>query len=245
MRLLICTNEPILAKGLECVLENSGFQLRFVTERRRELLSAIASSMPDVVLFDCQREQNFCTLVELRKAFPSCNVVLWARELSVEVSYQAMRLGIRGIVRTTEGAELLIECLRCVARGDCWFDHQARSQFFDARLVNLTPREMELVILVSQGLKNKEVATTLSISEATVRVYLSALFRKLALKDRYELAIYGIKNVLAGVLSNEHGAARQYLNDPSSRRFLVERKTETVAPALKTNKPSALTPRAS
>ena len=56
----------------------------------------------------------------------------------------------------------------------------------------------QLVSLLSQGLKNKEIATTLMISEGTVKVYLSRLFQKVGVKDRFELALFGLKNLTTG-----------------------------------------------
>src|SRR5450432_2214071 len=61
-----------------------------------------------------------------------------------------------------------------------------------------TRSEGQLVTLLAQGLKNKEIATALNISEGTVKVYLSRLFQKLGVKDRFELALYGLKNLAPG-----------------------------------------------
>jgi DNA-binding CsgD family transcriptional regulator len=63
--------------------------------------------------------------------------------------------------------------------------------------VALTRREGQLISLLSQGLKNKEIATALNISEGTVKVYLSRLFQKVGVKDRFELALFGLKNLTA------------------------------------------------
>jgi DNA-binding CsgD family transcriptional regulator len=70
-----------------------------------------------------------------------------------------------------------------------------------ARRYSLTRREGQLVTLLAQGLKNKEIATSLNISEGTVKVYLSRLFQKLGVKDRFELALYGLKNLAPGASS--------------------------------------------
>jgi DNA-binding CsgD family transcriptional regulator len=72
----------------------------------------------------------------------------------------------------------------------------------------LTPREGQLVSLVADGLKNKEIAEELCISEGTVRVYMSTLFRKLGVKDRYELALYGLKN-MAGRHTIQRDASKE------------------------------------
>ena len=67
-----------------------------------------------------------------------------------------------------------------------------------ARSYSLTPRQGQLVALLTQGLKNKEIASKLNISEGTVKVYMSRMFQKLGVKDRLELALYGLKNLTPG-----------------------------------------------
>jgi DNA-binding NarL/FixJ family response regulator len=109
-----------------------------------------------------------------------------------------MGLGVRGIVRKTLPAETLIECLRKVHQGELWFEKSLTDSMLSARKVTLTRREGQLVTLLSQGLKNKEIATVLCVSENTVKVYLSRLFQKVGVKDRFELALYGLRNVAAG-----------------------------------------------
>ena len=61
----------------------------------------------------------------------------------------------------------------------------------------LSRREGQLITLLSQGLKNKEIAFTLKITEGTVKVYLSHLFQKVGVKDRFELAVFGLNNLTA------------------------------------------------
>ncbi len=85
-----------------------------------------------------------------------------------------------------------------------WFEKALTDSIMSARRYSLTRREGQLVSLLSQGLKNKEIATALTISEGTVKVYLSRLFQKLGVKDRFELALYGLKNLTPGGGSMEH-----------------------------------------
>jgi two-component system response regulator DesR len=99
-----------------------------------------------------------------------------------------MGLGVRGILRKTLPTELQVKCLQKVQAGELWFEKALTDSFLCARRVALTQREGQLVSLLSQGLKNKEIATTLMISEGTVKVYLSRLFQKVGVKDRFELA---------------------------------------------------------
>ena len=121
--------------------------------------------------------------------------MLWVNSISTELAFQAMGLGVRGILRKTLPTDLQVKCLQKVQAGELWFEKALTDSFLCARRVALTQREGQLVSLLSQGLKNKEIATTLMISEGTVKVYLSRLFQKVGVKDRFELALFGLKNL--------------------------------------------------
>jgi DNA-binding NarL/FixJ family response regulator len=124
--------------------------------------------------------------------------VLWVHSISTELALQAMALGVRGILRKTLPSDLLIKCLQRVNEGEFWFEKALTDSFLSAKRIALTKREGQLVSLLSQGLKNKEIASMLLISEGTVKVYLSRLFQKVGVKDRFELALYGLKNLTTG-----------------------------------------------
>jgi DNA-binding CsgD family transcriptional regulator len=97
--------------------------------------------------------------------------------------------------------------------------------------VVLTPRETQLVTLVAQGLRNKEIAGTLGLTEGTVKVYLTRIFRKLDLDDRLELALYGLKNFFAGATGEDQsgGNARAEITCP---RSLPRRQRDPATPIL-------------
>jgi DNA-binding NarL/FixJ family response regulator len=227
-RVTLFSDEPILAVGLASVLSPLvGIELGGTYRDLDTLLDAIHAREPDVLLIDFKPEENFAVLLEIRNRVPGCKILLWVHSISMEVAYHAMRLGVRGILRRTVDLELLLKCLQKVALGEYWFEKELAIGFMQAKPINLTPRESQLVALVSEGLKNKEIATALAISESTVRIYCSALFRKLGIKDRYELAIYGMKNmshrqhaVSEGLES--HGEAPETgVKAPQNLRFLV------------------------
>jgi DNA-binding CsgD family transcriptional regulator len=124
-----------------------------------------------------------------------------------------------------------VKCLQKVQAGELWFEKALTDSFLCARRVALTQREGQLVSLLSQGLKNKEIATTLMISEGTVKVYLSRLFQKVGVKDRFELALFGLKNLTTGQIpvgDKGHRASAM----PGLRSLVLERPAERVeAPA--------------
>lgn len=217
-RVLLFTDEPVLATGFVAVVSSvAGFDCASVCSAAAELSEAVASARPDVLLVDLTPEVTFGILTQLQREVPGCRIVLWVRTISTELAYQAMELGVRGVLRKTLSPELLIKCLAKVCDGELWFDKNLTASFLSAKMVALTRRESQLVALLSQGLKNKEIAATLQISEGTVKVYLSRLFQKVGVKDRFELALYGLRNLqnMAGELTGE--PAQQSKSTGSSR----------------------------
>jgi DNA-binding NarL/FixJ family response regulator len=199
-RILLCSDEPILAEGLTKILSpENGMQLCSCCSKVEDLAGHLGLHQPDLLLIDLTNDVTFAVLSGLHGIACQAKIVLWVHTISVELALQAMSLGIRGILRKTLPVETLLRCLARVRDGELWFDKALTDSIMGARRYSLTRREGQLVALLSQGLKNKEVATALNISEGTVKVYLSRLFQKLGVKDRFELALYGLKNLAPGV----------------------------------------------
>jgi two-component system, NarL family, nitrate/nitrite response regulator NarL len=195
-RIVLCSDEPILAKGLESVLRQvEGFELLPSSRTLAGLMDQMEVDPPDLILIDLTAEVTFAALSDLKRVMGACKIVLWVNAISTEMAFQAMGLGIKGILRKTLPAELQVKCLQKVWAGELWFEKALTDLFLSARRVVLTPRESQLMSLISRGLKNKEIATALMIEEGTVKVYLSRLFQKVGVKDRFELALYGLKNM--------------------------------------------------
>jgi DNA-binding NarL/FixJ family response regulator len=239
---LLCSDEPVLAEGLAQILANAdGLDLCAYCPNLEDLPAQVDLHKPDVLVVDLNNEINFGVLVRLQEAPFKSKIVLWAYTLSTELALQAVSLGIRGILRKTLPPETLIRCLTKVNAGEMWFDKALTDSLATARRYSLTRREGQLVTLLCQGMKNKEIATALTISEGTVKVYLSRLFQKLNVKDRFELALFGLKNMTPGpgVSAPESTSALPR----SLRSFFVERvpPQSEMRPAQSTNsyRPSA------
>jgi two-component system nitrate/nitrite response regulator NarL len=197
------TDEPVVAAGFEAVLSSvPEFRIVCVCRTVSELAEAVPRAKADLLLMDLTGNLTFEVLTQLRRDLPECGIVLWVRDILPALAHQAIQLGVRGILRKSLPCELLLKCLRNVHAGELWLDKALTADLLTARMVPLTRREGQLVRLLSQGLKNKEIASVLSISEGTVKVYLSRLFQKVGARDRFELALYGLRN-----MSNLHGSA--------------------------------------
>jgi DNA-binding NarL/FixJ family response regulator len=193
---LLCSDEPILAEGLARILSSTEtFSLKSYCSRLEDLRSEMELCQPDLLLVDLTAGITFDVLNGLHAVASHTRIILWVHSISTELALQSMSLGVRGILRKTLPVETLIRCLTRVMEGELWFEKALTDSIMSARRYSLTRREGQLVSLLAQGLKNKEIATALNISEGTVKVYLSRLFQKLGVKDRFELALYGLKNL--------------------------------------------------
>ena len=190
---------PIVAEGLQAVA-GGGFEIVAVCAAVSDLRNAIALTEPQLVLLDFTAEFAVGILGELESLLLSRRVVLLVYELSREMAFQAISQGVRGILRSTQDPETMLRCLERIHQGETWFENAVPEETLDTRRASLTGRETQLVRLLGMGLKNREIAETLAITEGTVKVYLSRLFQKLGVKDRFELALYGMKNPAAGAV---------------------------------------------
>ncbi|HXJ40860.1 MAG TPA: response regulator transcription factor [Bryobacteraceae bacterium] len=206
---LLCTAEPVLAEGLSKVFESrqpqpdQDLQMVGWCAGPDPLRAEMEKHRPDLLLADLTAAVNFSVLSSLHELAGETKIILWVHDISTELALQSMSLGIRGILRKSLPLESLYRCLLRVHEGELWFEKALTDSLMTARRYSLTRREGQLVALLSQGLKNKEIATALSISEGTVKVYLSRLFQKLGVKDRFELALYGLKNLSSGMHTPE------------------------------------------
>ena len=111
-----------------------------------------------------------------------------------------------------------------VAAGELWYERQITDGLFRAKKITLTNREIQLLQLVSQGLSNKEISSVLGLTEGSVKVYLSKLFKKTRVKDRFELGLYGLRQFNTGLLPLKEAASgenRWNRDDGEWARYLV------------------------
>jgi DNA-binding NarL/FixJ family response regulator len=195
---VVFTEQPVLAKGVATTLASAqGLDVVAFCYNLNQLVDTAGSHQPDLMLVDVTAAVTIPVLLELRRKAPAARIVLWVQTIPPELAYQTMRIGVRGILRKTVTADVLVRCLQKVASGEFWVEEVLTAEFNETQTVRLSRRQSELLRLVSQGFKNKEIAGQLGISEGSVRVYLSKLFRKVGAKDRFELALFGMKNIIS------------------------------------------------
>ncbi len=185
-----------MGRGLAEVLrERPEFRLVECCESLPAALASIRTSCPALVLVYLTSRISLCDVRALRNAAEGAQIVLWGEGLTGEFAFQALQLGIRGILASNIQVDGLLEALDNVNRGVLCFERELMDSVLAQTRVALTRRQGQIVSLVAQGFKNKEIATAMGITEGTVKVYLYKLFRKLGMNDRLDMALYGLKNL--------------------------------------------------
>ena len=199
IRIALYTEQPFVARGLaEVLARQEDLQFASCADTRESAVACVRSTRTDILLVHPIARISLEELRALRSADNRCQIILWGQELGGEFGFQAMQLGVRGIVPANIAIDALMTTLRNVHRGVLCFDHSLVESVLTHPPVTLSPREGQLVSLVAQGLKNKEIAFQLGITEGTVKGYLHKLFKKLGMNDRLDMALFGLKNLFGG-----------------------------------------------
>jgi len=191
-KIFLVSDQPVLLSGFEHVLINNQFEISGSCSAGAFATELAAALTPDVLLLDITAGLTFADLSTLHAQIPDCPVVLWADALPLELMFKTLEYGVRGVVQRNVQAEQLVESLRKVASGELQIGFGVRSEASQQRhSVSLTPREREIVSLLRQGMRNKQIAGEMGITEGTVKIYLFRLFHKLGVRNRFELARCG------------------------------------------------------
>ena len=211
IRILIADDHPIVRDGLRKLLSlEDDFEVVAEASDGREVLDKVQECDPDVLLLDLRMPNldGLATLQALTQLNKRTKVIVLTASEDKNEFVQAMKLGCSGIVLKQTAPELIVKSIRKVYGGEIWLDSHTTAavmrQF--AAPGDLAPsgsgktrersplsqREREIVQLVAQGYKNKEMAEKMFISEQTVKNHLHNIFDKLGVSDRLELALYAI-----------------------------------------------------
>jgi two-component system nitrate/nitrite response regulator NarL len=188
----LLSDQPVLLHGFEHVLTGAGFEIAGSCQPSVFKTALGSARRPDVLLLDITAGLTFADLSELHSCVPECPVVLWADALPLELMFKTLEFGVRGIVQRHVQPEQLVDSLRKVVAGELQIGFGASPDTPQPRRrVSLTPREREIVSLLRQGMRNKQIAGEMGITEGTVKIYLFRLFHKLGVRNRFELARCG------------------------------------------------------
>lgn len=194
--LLVADDHPMILTALDALLRNSDFEVVGNASTGTEAIAEIERHDPDIVLLDVRMPggSGVDVLKALRRKGDERRVVLLTAALADGSLLDALDHGVDGIVLKNADPAYLMECLETVRDGGSWIDPELKQRVeqlessSDAR-ATLAPREKELIAQVRQGLRNREIAERLGVTEGTVKVYLHSIYEKLGIANRTELAI--------------------------------------------------------
>jgi DNA-binding NarL/FixJ family response regulator len=195
-KVLLVDDHPMIGAALEMLLRNSDYELAGRARTAAEANKQISTIKPDLLLLDVHLPDasGLDVLRRLSRARFKPKVILITAGMDEAQLLTAAELNPQGMVLKTSDPGLLLECMDAVTAGRSWVDPEIaeRTRQAEAKAASappLTRRERELIELVRQGLRNRDIAAELGVTEGTVKVYLHAIFDKLQVENRTELAL--------------------------------------------------------
>jgi len=215
IRVLIIEDHVMVRTVLRLFLDNAP-KLRVVGEAAgpSEALALVAREQPDIILLDLALgDTNGLNLLpELRTKASAARILILTGVSDPDLHRRAISLGAMGLVLKGQSTEVLLQAIEKVQQGEVWLEPSLIADVLSdithhrngrqdnpeaVKIATLTAREREVMALLGEGLRNKQIAQRLFISETTVRHHLSSIFSKLGVADRLELVIYAYRYGLA------------------------------------------------
>lgn len=162
-------------------------------------LGMYRSLRPDVAVVDLRlpRISGFDLITQIRSEFPSAHLVVLSNYSGSEDIYRAVRSGAMAYLTKDASGEQLLNAIENVHRGLRYFPHVALDRLAERTpAVDLTPRENEVLVCITQGRSNREIAEELGIAEKTVRIHVSSLLDKMGARDRTQATIFALQRGL-------------------------------------------------
>jgi two-component system nitrate/nitrite response regulator NarP len=202
MRVLIADDHPIMLSGLEAILRGSDFEVVAKVTDGAAVLEELPRSRPELLVIDVQMpvRTGMDVLRTLRSRGDRRPIVLLTAQLDDGNLLEAIQLGVDGILLKDGAQSLLLTCLTSVRGGTRWIEKALLERALDLTMSgaaerkdpfgDLTAKERAVAGLVAQGLRNKNIAGELGITEGTVKVYLHRIYEKIGVTNRTELALF-------------------------------------------------------
>jgi len=217
IRVILVEDHAVVRAGLRMLIESRrGLVVVGEAATHADALALAAREQPHIILLDLDlgREDGLDLLPNLRAAAGQARVLILTGMRDVNEHRHAIRQGAMGIVLKEQAPDVLLKAIEKVHAGEVWLDRTMLAYVLSemavggvrpvdtnaARIATLTQREREVIALVDEGLKNKQISDRLSISETTVRHHLTSIFAKLRVESRLELAVF----------THQHGLGKRH-----------------------------------
>lgn len=209
-RILLVDDHEVVRLGLKALLEhNPQFEIVAEAGNARDAVEQTSRHLPDVVLMDIRLPgtSGIEACEEITHKFPETRVIMLTSYAEDEMLFSAIRAGASGYVLKQIAGEDLIRALEAVGRGEALLDPAVTQRVFQevrravkeeeaSAFANLSQQERHVLLLVSEGRTNREIAKALFLGEGTVRNYVSSILSKLGVSNRAEAAAYAVEHNL-------------------------------------------------
>lgn len=209
IKVVIADDHALIREGIKQILElEDDIIVIGQAGDGEEAFSMAIGLKPDIILLDINMPKlnGIETLIRFKDMGIKSKVIILTIHEDKEYILKTLKLGANGYMLKDSSADSLIKGIRDVAKGEKYIqpsvaDLVSRSSNYDEyfnisidKINSLTKREYEVLILIAEGLNNKDIADRLYISEKTVKNHVSNIFKKLDLNDRVQAAIFAYKN---------------------------------------------------
>lgn len=203
IRVLIADDHPVVREGLAALINRRpDMQLVGEAGNGREAVEQFFAHHPDVTLLD-QRMPDMdgvTALTTIREKCPEARIILLTTYDGSEDIYRGLRAGAKAYLLKDSSRAELLECIRTVHEGKTQLSPQVATRLATrVSRKDLTPREMEVLRLMTTGKSNKEIGADLNVSEGTVKVHVNHILQKLGVEGRTEAATVALKRGIIGL----------------------------------------------
>jgi two-component system, NarL family, response regulator DevR len=213
-RIVLVDDHEVVRLGIKALLErHPHFEVVGEAGTAKEAIEQVERLLPDVVLMDIRLPgaSGIDATEEITNSFPEIKVIMLTSYAEDDMLFSAIRAGASGYVLKQIGADDLIKAIEAVGRGEALLDPAVTQRVFQevrravkeeeaSAFVNLSTQEKHVLLLVSEGRTNREIAKTLFLGEGTVRNYVSSILSKLVVSNRAEAAAYAVEHSLRDYL---------------------------------------------
>src|SRR5215467_15756718 len=208
VRILLADNRVVVRAGLRGLLQtHSDFQVCGEARDGREAIDLACRKRPDIVVINVNMPgvNGIEATRQIRRASPGTEVLIYTKENSSDLIREALSAGARGYLLKSAVDEEIIEAIEALARHRPFYSSSVSEQFFDTLTmrvrgdssgVRLTAREQEILKLIAEGHRGKNIALILGISKKTVDTHRTAAMRKLQLQSVAEVVRYAVREKL-------------------------------------------------
>ncbi len=228
IRIVLVGNERVTRAGLRLLIDSQpGLLVVAEEECTGDLVALIATAEPQIAIIDLDGTSNGEFIPNLREAgLSSTRIIVLTSTPESAACASAVQRGVLGIVSKQQAPEILIKAIERVHAGEVWLNRariagvlgslraSASATVAERRIArpdNLLPRERQIITLVGQGFRNNEIATTIFVSEATVRNCLGSIFKKLGVSNRVHLMIFAIQEGFVNLPASDNPPAASSL----------------------------------